>query len=386
MNRWLDIVNYHSSLLADKVRTESYRRAIFETVRAGDVVLDLGTGTGILAFFACQAGARRVYAIEKGEVVEAAKEVCLRNGFQDRVIFFNQPSDRVELPEKVDVVLTETVGNFGLEEGILGFVIDARQRFLKENGAIIPQSVELFIAPVELPESYQTINTWTGDLYGMDFSPIRPFAVNNLYPVILQPKVFLAEPAALSRIEFSDLKSPDVRNQVSLIAKRRGVMHGIGGWFAVQLTKDILLSDAPPIMTPNWSHIFFPLERPVSLEDGDRLRVAICSADNGGLWRWQVQVDGKPDSGGHLPERKARFDHSTFLGFPLSKERLRKEASNYAPKLSRRGEAALFLLRSFDGEKTISELERELLHQHPDCFRSLQEASMFVRKMVTRST
>ena len=386
MNRWVDIINYHSSLLADKVRTESYRRAIFETVRARDVVLDLGTGTGILAFFACQAGAQRVYAIEKGEIVEAAKEVCLRNGLQDRVLYFNDPSYRVDLPEKVDVVLTETVGNFGLEEGILGLVIDARQRFLKENGATIPQSVELFIVPVEFPEVYQTINTWTGDLYGMDFSPIRTYAVNNLYPVILKPEVFLADPAALLRLQFSDLKTPDVRNEVSLIAKRRGVMHGIGGWFAVQLTKDILLSDAPPIMTPNWSHIFFPLERPVSLEEGDRLRVAICSADNGGLWRWQVQVDGKPDAGGLLPERKARFDHSTFLGLPLSKERLRKEASTYAPKLSRLGEAELLLLSLCNGEKMISELERELLHRHPDCFRSLQEASMFVRKVVTRYT
>ena len=384
MNRWVDIIDYHCSLLADKARTQSYRRAIFETVKAGDIVLDLGTGTGILAFFACQAGAQRVYAVEQCEIVEVAKEVCCKNGFADRVIFFREPSYRVALPEKVDVLLTETVGNFGLEEGILGLIIDARKRFLKEHGAIIPRSIQLFIAPVECSEAYQKIDTCNSDLYGVDFSPMRSYAVNNFYPVVLEPRFLLGDPAALLPMTFSDLETTDVRNEVSLTAKRRGVLHGIGGWFALELARDLFLSDAPPLATPNWAHAFFPLEQPVSLEQGDRLRVTICSADNGGLWRWQVQVGDKP--GGKLPERTARFDHSTFLGFPLSHDKLRKAASSYAPKLSRRGEAEFFLLSLFDGEKTIRGLEKEILDRYPDCFSSLQESSMFVRKVVASYT
>ena len=128
------LLRLHRSLLSDRQRTEGYRRAIFATVKKGDVALDLGTGMGILALFACQAGARKVYAIEARDVIEIAKRACLQNGYQDRVVFLKGLSYRLDLPEKVDVLITETMGNLGLEENILGTVMDARKRFLKRDG------------------------------------------------------------------------------------------------------------------------------------------------------------------------------------------------------------------------------------------------------------
>ena len=383
MSRWADVVDFHRSLLADRVRMESYQRAISGMVRAGDVVLDLGTGTGILACMACKAGARRVYAIEAGDVVDLAKQVCLKNGLQDRVVFMNDLSSRVDLPERVDVLVTETLGNFGLDEGILGSIIDARERFLRENGTIIPRSVELFIAPVELHDVYQQkIDFWANDLYGLDFSPIRALATNHLYPVTLAQDAFLGDPVSLVRIDLYEAKASDVGGQVSFMANRRGTLHGMAGWFGAELTKETCLSNAPPITTSNWSHSFFPLERPVPLEVGDRLRVAINSLGNGAVWRWRVDVDAQSDSRGALRGQKAAFDQSTFWGFPLSGERLRRLSSRYAPKLSRRGEARLFLLNLFNGDRTIGEMEGELLRCHSDYFKSQREASEFVREVV----
>ena len=66
----LETVEYHRTMLADRVRMGSYLRAILKTVEPGDVVLDIGSGTGILAYFACMAGARRVYAVEQDPIVE----------------------------------------------------------------------------------------------------------------------------------------------------------------------------------------------------------------------------------------------------------------------------------------------------------------------------
>ena len=79
------IFHFHSSLLMDRARTESFHQAISNVVKAGDVVLDLGSGTGILSFFACQAGARAVYAVESGDVAELSRLLCAANGLQDRV-------------------------------------------------------------------------------------------------------------------------------------------------------------------------------------------------------------------------------------------------------------------------------------------------------------
>lgn len=377
------VLSFHSWLLSDKVKMASYQRAIGQTVQPGDVVLDLGSGTGILAFLACEAGARKIYAVEVGEAVELAKQVSLKNGLQDRVVFLQDRSARVDLPERADLLVTDTLGVFGLDEGVLGWVIDARTRLLKPEGAIIPDSVELFIAPVEAPAAYHRVETWAGDLYGLDFSPVRPFATNNLYPARFEAEALLGNPVSLGLIQLSEVSSPAVRSEVSVVARRHGTLHGLGGWYTAALSKDIFLSNAPPLPPRSRNHAFLPLAHPVPLEEGDRLTITITTY-NGAEWRWQVQVHRPPGSLGALPEQKAQFDHSTFWGFPLSPDKLRKRASSYAPKLSRTRQAELCLLQLVDGQRTVEEIEQELLARFPDLFRSAQEASAFVREVVAR--
>ena len=70
-------LDYHVSMLRDTVRTNAFREAILATVAEGDVVVDIGCGTGILSLFACQAGARRVYAIDRGPVLDVARDLAL---------------------------------------------------------------------------------------------------------------------------------------------------------------------------------------------------------------------------------------------------------------------------------------------------------------------
>ena len=98
---------FHRLLLEDSVRTESFRRAIAKVVKEGDVVVDLGAGTGILSYFACQAGAARVYAIESDSIIEVARLVARQNGMDDRITFIKESSWMTNLPEHVDVVVSE---------------------------------------------------------------------------------------------------------------------------------------------------------------------------------------------------------------------------------------------------------------------------------------
>src|SRR5690349_22020599 len=80
-----NILSQHRTLLDDRVRTDAFASAIARVVRPGDVVLDLGSGTGVLAILACRAGARRVFAVEQGHIADVAAMLVKDNGCADRV-------------------------------------------------------------------------------------------------------------------------------------------------------------------------------------------------------------------------------------------------------------------------------------------------------------
>ena len=375
MTKYTDFVNYNLSMLTDQVRTDAFRQAIARTVRGNNVVVDLGTGSGVLAFFACQAGARRVYAIESEEVIEMARQICRNNGFQDRVVFRHDHSFRVELPEKADVIVTETLGTFGIDEGLVGSVIDARNRFLKANGTIIPQALELFVVPVEVPGFYtHMIDFWASGRYDIDFSPARRFAVNNFHPIKLDEGTFLGTPLRLARITLPDATTSEVHGDLAFDAKRRGRLFGFAGWFNAELVEDIVLSNAPSSVTSHWGMAFFPLERPVSVERGDPIRLTISATRNGTVWQWELRRDGQP------------LKQSTIWGFPQAPGELHKLSPGAAPTLSAKGRAELFILSLLNGEKTVGELQRELLERYPDLIHDSEQADAFVQEVVMKFT
>lgn len=381
MNYRTKILAYHRSMVRDSVRVERYRSAILSTVKPGDVVLDLGTGTGLQAFFACQAGARRVYAVEAGDIVHIARHLCRANGLEDRVIFVEGMSDQVSLPEPVDVVISETLGNIGLDEGVLGWVADASKRFLKEGGTIIPASVTVHAVPVEAPDSYEALDFSRGELFGLDFSPMRRFVCNNQWSTQFTPDAFLADPLPIAKVELARIETLSSRSEVSFKATRSGTVHGIGGWFAAALTDTIHISNAPPNEAPSWNQILFPLEVPIRVCEGDTLRLFIRTV-NGREWRWKLEAH--PAGSGQKP--RSSGEHATLYGFPLSMQALKRQSATYAPTLSHSGRIELSALSLFDGEKTISDIANELMSQYPDFFPSESAAGAFVRRAVQRSS
>ena len=96
-----DLLKYHQWCISDPVAMSAYREAIRKTVRPGDVVLDLGAGTGILSYVACEAGARKVYAVETSEVIALIPQIAADNGFADRVIVKKGESFDIELPRRL---------------------------------------------------------------------------------------------------------------------------------------------------------------------------------------------------------------------------------------------------------------------------------------------
>jgi SAM-dependent methyltransferase len=148
---WADPVE-HARMLHDDRRTGDYLAALAAAVRPGDVVLDLGTGSGVLAVAAARAGARRVYAVEASDIAEVAERVFAANGVQDRITLVCGWSRRIELPERADLLVSEIIGNEPFEEEILETTLDARRRLLKPQARLIPHTFTLFARPLLIPD------------------------------------------------------------------------------------------------------------------------------------------------------------------------------------------------------------------------------------------
>ena len=88
----------HRTMICDRVRTEAFRRAIDSVVRPGDIVLDVGAGSGILSVFAARAGAARVYAVEQTSVAVLAQELAAANGVAEIVQVIHGDVMDIELP------------------------------------------------------------------------------------------------------------------------------------------------------------------------------------------------------------------------------------------------------------------------------------------------
>ena len=131
---WADPVE-HARMLHDERRTGDYLAALAAAVRPDDVVLDIGTGSGVLAVAAARAGARHVYAVEASDIAEVAERVFAVNGVRDRVTLLPGWSRQIELPEQADVLVAELIGNEPLEEEILETTLDARRRLLAPEPA-----------------------------------------------------------------------------------------------------------------------------------------------------------------------------------------------------------------------------------------------------------
>ena len=377
----VDLLRFHRSMVEDAVRVDCFRRAIEASVKSGDVVLDLGSGTGVLAILAARAGARVVYAVEATEVVEIAREVCRENGVADRVRFFDDVSSRVKLPEPADILITETIGNFGLDEGILGWVRDARRRLLKPDAVIVPHSIELHTVPVEMPEAYARDIDWDYVRSGIDFRSMRLFAVNNLYRERVRPENYLAAPCSLGEIDLGEVSSTAFAADAVFEVSRTGELHGLGGWFSSRLYDGITVSNDPNDSPGSWKHAFMPFETPISVERGQRLNVHVACANNGSVWRWRLAGDRVVENANRECVERPEFDQSTFYGSPGMASHLHRQAASHAPELNADGRVTRFLLDLMDGTRTLEDLSVLAAESFPDKFSDPAEALAHVRAL-----
>lgn len=139
----VDFADYKSqeSMLADRARMDAYHKAIIKYIQEGQFVVDLGTGSGILAFFAASKSPARIFALEHGRIIDFARAAADENGIAN-VEFIAGHSRTFEPAEKVDVIIHEQMGSPLFGENMITNIVDLRDRVLKPGGRILPSKFE----------------------------------------------------------------------------------------------------------------------------------------------------------------------------------------------------------------------------------------------------
>lgn len=297
---------YHQKeMLSDRVRMKAYHDAIFLNPAhfRGKTVLDVGTGSGILAIWAAQAGARMVYAVEATNMAAHAERLVASNRLADRVHVIQGSIEEVELPEKVDVIISEWMGYFLVRESMLDSVIAARDAWLKPDGVMYPSHARMWLAPVasesgdrKLQEFEQSMADWaafrrqTRDDFGVDMGVLsdsyrteqekyflQTSMWSSLYPgqVIGRPAVIME--LDCRRVAVADLEVIRADFRLPLHAGAPS-LSGFAGWFDVHFKgskespaeRAVELTTAPSRdETTHWGQQLFLLHPSVRTEGGD---------------------------------------------------------------------------------------------------------------------
>jgi SAM-dependent methyltransferase len=291
----------HEWMLRDSVRCEAFREAISQAVTPDCAVLDVGAGTGILSLFAAQAGARVVYAVERTDIAELARHIVADNGLDGRIHVLRDDVEAIELPERVDVIVSEWLGGYALDENLLPVVALARERWLKPGGKLIPQSVTSLIAPAYDTLLQQDIDFWRSEPYGLDLEAIgrvRARQSEGARHDVKQPHILCA-PQAMWQVDCGTCSVEDANRpfeaRLDLTAERDGQFNALAAWFDARLSENIGLSNGPGNPDTHWGRTIFPAGRVVDLAAGARVRLRFRHEPKGkgeSQAAWEIQTDG----------------------------------------------------------------------------------------------
>jgi protein arginine N-methyltransferase 1 len=273
-------IEYHRTLIADRVRNQAFHDALARVIKPGEtIVADIGAGTGLIGLIAAKLGAREVYLYEAAEVAGVAAEVIKANRARNCHLM---PCHSTEMqdPPRADVIVSETLGNYALEENIVDTLADARKRHLKDGGVIIPGKISQFVAPVVSDRVHRELAVWDGVGFGLDLAPARAMSLNNVYVRRLTPEELLENGRAAQVWDDVDLvkgRGANRKGEASFKLKSAATIYGFAYWWAAELVPGIMLSTAPNAPQTHWEQLYFPLLEPISARAGETVMASLRS-------------------------------------------------------------------------------------------------------------
>ena len=264
-------IEFHRNMLADKPRNDAFYRALKSVIKKNKtIVADLGSGTGLLGFMASKLGAKTVYMYESADVIGLSQKLAKDNKIKN-CHFIHEYSTAIIDPPEVDLVVSETLGNYAFEEHMIATLQDAK-RFLKPGGVMIPQRVEQFVAPVVSPRFFDELTIWDDVGYGLDFAEAKRMGLNNIYVRTFGQKDLLDGGKAAKcwdKADFSKKTSNNRKGKTNWKLDKQTTIYGFAVWWNCELLPGIELSTSPDAPKTHWEQLYFPVLEPLKLNKGD---------------------------------------------------------------------------------------------------------------------
>uniref|UniRef100_A0A7S2V4Q5 Methyltransferase domain-containing protein n=1 Tax=Fibrocapsa japonica TaxID=94617 RepID=A0A7S2V4Q5_9STRA len=300
---------YHQKqMLTDHQRMRAYYSAVMQNkeVFQNAVVLDVGTGSGVLAAWAAMAGAKKVYAVEFTDMATHARRLVEANGQADKVEVIKGSVEELDLAEKVDIIISEWMGYFLLRESMVDSLIKARDRFLKPDGLLFPSHATMYWAPIcfeeerlgKQQEYIQSLQEWhnfkaeTKERYGITMATLeadyeqeqRHYYINTASWSELHPDQVVCPPQAIKHLDLHTCTQPEAAGVAELpfcfpCGTQPTRVSGFAGWFTTDfkgrvgrsLGSEVVLSTGPEAGYTHWGQQVFYLAQPLDLQPGDKI-------------------------------------------------------------------------------------------------------------------
>ena len=272
--------NIHEEMLKDKVRTGAYQKAILENkeIFKDKIVLDIGSGTGILSFFAAEAGAKHVYGIEFADIADFSIEIIKKNNMQDKITIIKAKVEEAELPvDKVDIILSEWMGYFLLYESMLDCVLYARDKWLKKDGYMFPDRAQMFLAGIEDKKyKHRKINSWN-NIYGFNMKCIKEAAIAEPLIDNCTDEYLISSTCKIYDIDLYNIKKEelDFMSGYQIEFNCDDIFNGLVSWFNVSFNKvqnKVILPTGPYDKPTHWKQVVFYIEDDVYVKKGTKLK------------------------------------------------------------------------------------------------------------------
>ena len=284
------IPGWHFIMLADESRNEAYQKAIEKAVTNDSIVLDIGTGTGLLSMMAARAGAKKVVACEMNKkLAETAKEIIAANHFSDKITLLNQKSTAIEqeivLPEKATVLVSEILDAGVIGEGVLPSVRHATKNLITADAVIIPAKAKIFGQLIEIPIRSK-VNP-IRDISGFDLSAFDMYRIPEEYQTVhMESETHrpLSEVFPITEFDFYNLPNAvdDYEPIIKLLTiniHQGGEAQAVVFWFDLTLHDDIIVSSRPGGELKHWGQALYCFENTKKVNVGDKVEVDFIRND-----------------------------------------------------------------------------------------------------------
>ena len=274
----------HEEMIKDKIRTGSYKKAIENNkiIFKDKIVLDIGSGTGILSIFAAKAGAKHVYGIEYADIADYSKEIIKQNNLSDKITIIQSKVEEAILPvDKVDIIISEWMGYFLLYESMLDTLLFARDKWLKKDGYLLPDKAQIYLAGIQdTLYKYNKIDSWD-NVYGFNFSVLKNPALAE--PIIdnFPNNNIISNSCKIFDIDLYTVKVEDLDFSAGyeIIFNKDDTFNGFVTWFDVEFDKipnKITLSTSPYEPSTHWKQVMFYSKNDIEVKKKEKLKGSIC--------------------------------------------------------------------------------------------------------------